>query len=278
MAGRITTAAALFLFMCGEDEGVTVEAEPSDDQAAPVSAAAPSASNGGTVVSVGPLQVEVVAREDGDIDAFVLGAAPPPPDRTQITVSLTGDDGGAHPVILIWDPSQSRYRGRLRQVLPNPGPVEVVVVLAGETHRGRAPSIVLAPPNPLILVDDEPDSPNSGGVVIDRGPDGPPPAPPGAVVYQDGPPSPPGVLVGVREPRPQVVVRAPVPPPPPQARFVVERPAPPSVRVVAPAPPQARIVVERPRPEPVRVEVRGRGRRQGRGHGGRHGPRVRIGH
>ena len=113
------------------------------DVEADVEAAA--ATHGGTVVAVGAHHVEVVAHDEGVIDAFLLGEAPPVAE-TQITVSVSGDDGEVHPVLLTWHPSEGRYQGRMHHAQPIPGPVEVAVTIAGERAEGRAPRLlVLAP-------------------------------------------------------------------------------------------------------------------------------------
>ncbi|MEQ9082066.1 MAG: hypothetical protein RLP09_49840, partial [Sandaracinaceae bacterium] len=113
------------------------------DVEADVEAAA--ATHGGTVVAVGAHHVEVVAHDEGVIDAFLLGEAPPVAE-TQITVSVSGDDGEVHPVLLTWHPSEGRYQGRMHHAQPIPGPVEVAETIAGERAEGRAPRLlVLAP-------------------------------------------------------------------------------------------------------------------------------------
>ena len=83
------------------------------DVEADVEAAA--ATHGGTVVAVGAHHVEVVAHDEGVIDAFLLGEAPPVAE-TQITVSVSGDDGEVYPVLLTWHPSEGRYQGRMHYV------------------------------------------------------------------------------------------------------------------------------------------------------------------
>lgn len=256
MGGRITIAATLFLFMCGEDEAaveVTVESEPPGAVVADVLPGSPPAANGGTVVAAGPHYVEVVAHDDGEVDAYVLADDAPPPAQMQLTVRLTGDDGESHPVILIWDPSQSRYRGRLRQVQPMPGPVEVVLVYGGDTYRGRRSTVIVL-------------APNAAPTVVVQGRGRPPRPAARVVVERPGPPPPPNAHIVIQRPQPTVVVHRPGPP-------VVE---------VRHARPRHQVVVEGPRHRPGRVRVgrrgRARGRHRGRGRKHGRGARVRIRH
>ena len=231
---------ALALGACGESE----EANPDLPLAAsgePLAFELPAAAHGGTVVPVGQQAVEVIPREDGTVQAYVVTPEPPPRAQTQITVRIPGSDGRPHPVVLTWDPRTEAYAGRLRQVQPVAGPIEVVMVVGGERYLGRAPHVVLiAPSAPAVIVE-----------------------------------APPQPEVHVVEPeRPTVVVEAPSRP-----TIVVERPQPPTIVVERPHAPT--IVVERPHPTVVvhapgpHVRVRHDNGRH-RGHG-RHG-RVRFRH
>jgi hypothetical protein len=311
--GAMGAAALLCLAACGGEEEVEAEvvpelaagSQPSAIVIDPVAAAAGiEAAHGGTVVTVGDQFVEVLASDDGTVDAYVLTPQPPAPDQTRVTVRLPADDGDTHPVMLTWDPAGGRYRGRLRQVHPVPGPVEVVIVVGGAAQRGTAPQIVLFGPSgpiggPRMAVRN---AGSQGPDVIEvEGPPQPqvvmvePPRPGVVVVERPAPPPGPTVVVThPMPPRPTVVVNAPSPPRP---TVVVNAPSPPRPTVVvhAPAPPRPTVVVRQPAPRVVvqrpgaRVEVRrggpavrvhsdnglhrGHGRGHGGGHGGGHGRR-----
>lgn len=217
----------------------------------------PPPAHGGTVLAAGDHRVEVVAEEDGYVNAFMLADAPPPPAATEITVRVPADDGEVHPVVLTWNPSENRYRGRLHRVRPVPGPIDVTIVVNGQPHRGRAPRVVVIGPSfaaPAARVEiARPESPQA--TVHVAPPPGPRvnvevhhPEPPRAEVRIQ-PPAPPVPRVEVRAhapapPRARVSVRAPAPPPGPRA--VVHHPAPPH--------PAARVKVQHP--AGPRVQVR----------------------
>lgn len=152
---------ALLAAGCGEDAAVETPESPSsaEVEGEPVVAAGaavavtPPSEHGGTVVAVGPYFHEVVALGDGGVEVFVHGSSPALPPGSRVSVRLTGDDGAVHPVALIWDPAQARYRGILRQVHAIPGPIQVTVVADGQTHRGEANTVVVtAPPDAPAVV------------------------------------------------------------------------------------------------------------------------------
>ena len=266
--------AGLLMAGCGADDGeaevpeVAAGSEPSavliDSTGAPIAQLA--AQHGGTVVLAGDQHVEVLASDDGTVDAYVITPEPPSPDQTRITVRVPADDGSVHPVMLTWDPSEGRYRGRLRQVHPVPGPVEVVIVVGGAEQRGSVPQIVLFGPSgpisgPRVVVQNAPSQGPDVDVIEVEAPSQPqfivqPPRPGVIVVERPAPPRGPTVVVThPMPPRPTVVVNAPAPP---QPRVVVHAPAPPQPRVVvhAPAPPRPRVVVHAPGPPQPTVVVR----------------------
>jgi hypothetical protein len=240
-------AALLLLGACGAEEEAEVPemaagSEPTEVAIEADAPGLPPAAHGGTVLAAGDHHVEVVAEDDGYVNAFVLDDEPPPPAQTQITVRVPADDGETHPVVLIWDPGERRYRGRLRRARPVPGPVEVTVVVDGDSYRGRAPRIVVVGPS-------APAAPRAR-VEVER------PSAPRVDVEVDHP-EPPRAEVRVRHPEP------------PRAEVRVRHPGPPRphVEVRHPSPPGARVEVRHPGPPGPRVRVRRPG-----------GPRVRVRH
>ena len=237
----------LALGACGAEEEAEVPEVAAGSAPAEVAVEAPppppgmpDPMHGGTVLAAGDYPIEVVAHDDGYVDAFVLEEAPPP-GQTQITVRVPADDGEVHPVMLTWDPSASRWRGRLRRVQPVPGPVEVNVVVDGDRYEGRAPRVVVIGPAPA-----------AGAVVEVERPSAP------RVDVQVERPAPPSVEVHVER-------RAP-----PRAQIVVEHPRGPDVVIHRPGRPG--VIVDGPRPR-RRVRVRGRhdkGRHLGHRRGRRH--------
>ncbi len=250
-------AASLLLAACGSDEQ---EADIAPIAAAPSAVAVPGASHGGTVVAAGPQQVEVVPSQDGTVSAYVVSPEPPPPGQTQITVQVPANDGQTHPVMLVWDPAQQRYLGRLRRVHPVAGPVQVTVVVDGQRYQGSAPQLVVvnaAPPPPPNVRVNAPARPRRTNVVVEA------PRPrPGVNVIVQGP----------QPPRPQVDVVLAAPPPPPGVVVVGPRPRRPGVVIAAPPGPPGVVVVEgRERHHHDHDRHHGRHRGWGRGHGHGHG-------
>lgn len=264
---------ALAMSACGEDdpENVTVSAEPPEVAVAgdPGVAVDVEPAHGGVVVPAGPHPVEVVARPGGDVEAYFVGAEPPPPSDVELTVRVPTAEG-PRPVVLIWDPSRERYRGSVPGVSVSDGPVDVVVSVGPQRYRGRAPTLVVVAPDPRPNVD----------VVVDR------PSRPRTVVVEG--PEPPRAEVRVRAPRPRgarVVVEGPAPPPPPGV--VVHGPAPPPgphvvVRGGHPPAPRGHVVVRGGHGPPGKAvghrRHRGRGHRRGHGRGHARGARVRVRH
>jgi hypothetical protein len=249
----------------GPEEGPPVAAAP-PAVPPPVAAqgAAPSfamnAMHGGSVLFVEDQWVEVVPKEDGTIEAYVLdtnGAPPAAPAMTNVAVKVQGDDGAQHDVVLPWNPTTSRFEGRLVEARPAPGPVEVTVGVAGRPpRRARSPRVVVVPAAPQTVVV-RPSAPPAVVVV--------PPAPPGVVVVPPAPPRPVIVVEPQRGPdvvvvegrhdrgrhrghhRGDVVVVAPDPRPtvvvaPPRPGAVVVSPGRPGAVVVSPRGPGAVVV------------------------------------
>ncbi len=176
-------AAASLLAACGSSAEAEVPVPVAAGSAPTVVAA--GAPHGGTVVTAGDHQVEVVPQNDGTVHAFMVGEAPAP-EGTRMTVRVMGDDGQQHPVVLVWDPGQARYVGRMRRARPAPGPVDVDLQVRGRRHRGHAPQVVvIAPSRPAVHV-----------VAPSR---------PAVVVHDPRP------TVVVHDPRPTVVVHHPAP-------------------------------------------------------------------
>lgn len=212
------------------------------DVEADVEAAA--ATHGGTVVAVGAHHVEVVAHDEGVIDAFLLGEAPPVAE-TQITVSVSGDDGEVHPVLLTWHPSEGRYQGRMHHAQPIPGPVEVAVTIAGERAEGRAPRLLVLAPEAVEA------APTRARVATRGAADTEQEAEEVEAARDDEAPS---EAAAVAQPASPAVVIQPAP-----GVVAVQRPAAPGAVVVQrPAPPGA-TVVERRGPARGGVRVRTRG-------------------
>jgi hypothetical protein len=246
-------ALALVYGACGSDE----ESDPELPLAASGEPEAlafelPAPAHGGTVVPVGQQAVEVVPRQDGTLQAYVVTPEPPPREQTQITVRVPGDDGRPHPVVLTWDPRTESYAGRLRRVQPVAGPVEVIMVVDGQRHAGRAPRVVLLAPSAPSVVVEAPRAPQPEVHVIE-------PERPTVVVEA---PSRPTIVV--ERPQPTIVVERPHP------TIVVERPRP-TIVVERPHP---TVVVHAPGPH-VRVH-HDNGRHRGHGRHGR--GRVRFRH
>lgn len=260
---------------CGEPEEAAEIApigEPAATVAVPVPAALPAPVHGGTVLMAGQRAIEVVADRAGAFNAYHLGAPPAAPQDARVTVRVPDAEGQTRPVLLTWNPNESRYTGLLRGAQPVAGPLELVYVLGGETARATAPTFVLIEPvvqaatalvgtpgavTPVVV-----ERPSARNIVV-QAPSAPPPpqivvqaptpSPPPHIVVQAPTPPPPPQIVVQAPPPPQVIVRPPAPPPPP--RVVVQAPPPPRVVVATPQPPPPPRVVVQP-PPPPRVVVR----------------------
>jgi hypothetical protein len=103
-----------------------------------------SASHEGTLLMAGSYPVEVVPHASGEVYAYVLGDAPPPPTSTELAV-VVPVSGGVRTVELEWDPAESRWGGQLRHVEIVPGPVDVVLVVDGARWAARSPTLVVLP-------------------------------------------------------------------------------------------------------------------------------------
>lgn len=157
MSSRVAILVALMLAGCGDEAASVPAPEPpattATDQAIPTPSpdpARPASAHGGTVVTVGPHLLEILAQGDGLVVAYVHEGSAPLSPGAHVTVRLTGDDGGQHPVLLVWDPAEASYRGRLYRVAAIPGPIRVTVVDGGATHEGEASTVVVtSPPEPV---------------------------------------------------------------------------------------------------------------------------------
>lgn len=263
ICSHLTWMAALALAGCGGEETAEAEIAPIGEPTTVQVAAgpAPTPQHGGTVVVAGPHPVEVVPHQDGAVEAYFVADAAPEPASAQLTVQVA-TDAGPRPVMLVWDPGQARFRGSLTGATVAPGPVEVSLLVQGQTYRGRAPTVVIieAPAAPDVVVERRARANPRAEVVVQR------PEPPRANIVVERP-RPPGATVVVERPGPprvDVRVRAPEPPRP---RVVVRRPEPPrvEVRAHAPRPPGARVVVEHRGPR-ARVRARRGGDDDDRGH------------
>jgi len=99
----------------------------------------------GTVVVAQDHAVEVVAQPDGLVTAWVVDVQGQPAPSAELTVHIHGDDGHAHPVVLVYDADVGYYRGNLVEVHPAPGPVQVALVVGGRIRTGRVATYVVAP-------------------------------------------------------------------------------------------------------------------------------------
>jgi hypothetical protein len=129
----VSIASIVGLRLCGSDE-----APPPTTSAPPTSATAAVATHGGTVVVAGEKNIEVIAKADGVVEAWV----PEPAADAQLTVHVRGADGQAHPVTMRHEAS-GHFTGRLEGTAPAPGPVEVVYVSGGNTVRGNVEAIAV---------------------------------------------------------------------------------------------------------------------------------------
>ncbi len=200
MQGLFNTCLVLALLTatgCGEDESeappqVNAPASVTVEGAAPTVTAEPT--HGGTIVAAGPHPVEVVAHDDGAIEAYVVGSAPPP--EAQLTVTVPTDEG-PRPVVLVWE--DDRYYGVVEGPTIVQGPTEVVYVVDDRAYRGRVDTVVVVeaprprPPRADVVVR----GPRPRGrVVVEH------PVPRARVDVQvGGAPPPPGVVVRHRGPR-----------------------------------------------------------------------------
>lgn len=230
-------ATALLLRVCGAD----------------LSTDALVAHHGGVVVPLETHAVEVVARSDGDVEAWVVDAEAVAVPSQNLVVVVPGP--APQEVTLAWDPGSASYKGRAPEPVVE-GAVEVRLVIDGAPRIARADHIIIAAPAAPVVVAAPPSVTATVEVAAPRpsvrveAPRGPEvvvvePARPTVVV---APPMPPGVVV--------VGPRAPT--------VVVAPPRPPSVVVVPPRPPG--VVVVPPHPPGVRVEVEHGHHGHGRGH------------
>ncbi|UJR82860.1 hypothetical protein [Sandaracinus amylolyticus] len=227
----LTLSMAFFALMklCGSSEQPTPPVG-----AAATGALTVTAQHGGVMVAASDdAWIELVTKQDGQVEAYVVDAtgAPMPHAQAQVTaVQVQGSDGRPHDVALAWDEGQRRYAGRV-EVTPVAAPAEVQLVVRGQPRRARAPQVILVPPTPP-----------SATVVVGA------PQPPRATVVVERP-QPPQATVVVQAPQPPSATVVVQPPQPPHATVVLQAPEPPRATVVvqAPEPPRAAVVVERPR-------------------------------
>ncbi|MGE0787696.1 MAG: hypothetical protein AB7S26_18620 [Sandaracinaceae bacterium] len=140
------------------DEGLaTAELEASAPAAAPavVVATPPTVepAHDGTVVMAGEYPVEVVADDGGSVYAYVRDEELPPADVTlTVEVPVEGRDS-ARPVVMVWNPAEARWVGRVHHLTIVPGPIDVVLGYGGVDYRGHGPTfVVVAPVAPAVVV------------------------------------------------------------------------------------------------------------------------------
>lgn len=207
----------LFLRVCGADLGPN----------------ALVAHHGGVVVPFESHAVEVVARSDGAVEAWVVdGEATVVPNQTVVVVVPTA--AAPQEVTLAWDPVTTSYKGRAPEPVVE-GAIDVRLTIVGAAPvTARVEHIVIAAPAPTVVIS----------------------APPSVTVVAPDPR--PRTRVEVRAPSPTVVVS------PPRPGVVIVPPSPPGIVIVPPAPPG--VVVVAPHPGVVLEHDRGRHRGHGRGH------------
>ncbi|MDQ3035373.1 MAG: hypothetical protein M3Y87_23415, partial [Myxococcota bacterium] len=137
------------LKLCGgSDEAVTPPIG-----AAAAGAITVTAQHGGVMVSADDAWIELVTKDNGDVEAYVVDASGQPLSHQVAQVSavqVQAPDGSPHQVQLQWDPTSHRYAGHTEVRPVATAPVELQVVVRGQPRRARAPHIVVvaAPPQP----------------------------------------------------------------------------------------------------------------------------------
>jgi hypothetical protein len=146
-----TTVLLVALMRCGSEEtSSTVSVEGAPPPQVVVDA---EPEHGGTVVAAGRYPVEVVAHRSGEVYAYALGDAPPP-GEVEMTVSVpVRGRRTPRPVLMQWNPRESRYVGRVRSVEIEPGPCHVELAVGGVAYVGHAPVIIVAPAVEVIVVE-----------------------------------------------------------------------------------------------------------------------------
>lgn len=136
---------------CGsEDEEETV---PAASESPAVVEVAPE--HGGTVVVADTYPIEVEPHASGQVYAYVLGDAPPPPDRVELTIEVpvAGRSTG-RPVRMRWNAREHRYEGRVRRVEIVEGPIDVLIVVDGVEHHGHVDVCILFPAIDVVIVEE----------------------------------------------------------------------------------------------------------------------------
>lgn len=153
------------------------------------------ATHGGTVVGVEDQPLEVVVRDDGNVEAYLIGPQAPQHD---IVVEVNSNEG-LRPVSLTWNATTHRHEGHLVGASVAPGPVKVELVFEGRRRIGQAPLVVLVPPQPAMQVHVEAPAPRRPRARVDVHVDGPrPPRPRGHVDVRIHAPPPPSVHVDLQ--------------------------------------------------------------------------------
>jgi len=179
------------------------------------------AHHGGVVVPFESHAVEVIARSDGDVEAWVVdGEATPVPGQTVVVVVPTAS--APREVTLAWDPTTTSYKGRAPEPVIEGGiDVRLTIVGAAEV-TARVEHIIIAAPAPTVVIA----------------------APPSVTVV-----APASRRVEVSAPRPRVEVTAPSPTvvvvSPPRPGVVIVPPSPPGVVIMAPSPPGVMVAPHR---------------------------------
>lgn len=131
---------------CGSDEEETAIAAASGSPAEVAVEVSAEPEHGGTVVVAGQYPVEVVPHASGQVYAYVLGDAGPPPGDVELTIEVpvAGRSTG-RPVRMRWNGRRGRYEGRVRRVEIVEGPIDVLIVVGGVDYHGHVDVCVLLP-------------------------------------------------------------------------------------------------------------------------------------
>src|SRR5262245_60553265 len=123
----VLSAASLFRF-CGDSN--EEQAPPAAEAAAPaaLSPQITAAAHGGSVIVTEDHAVEVLARADGSIQAFVRdGSGQSPAERAQLVVKVAGQDGQPHEIAMQWDAASTSYKGALQGIALVAGAADVTL-------------------------------------------------------------------------------------------------------------------------------------------------------
>ena len=129
----------------GEATNSVTEAVNEVTEAVQQATASIVASFGGNVIKADDYFVEVLPRQDGQIEAVVKkGDGTMVEGDAGLVVKVKGEGDATIDVPMVWDPTRSTFVGAVDGRLET-GDVEVAVEVDGETHTGTAASVAAAP-------------------------------------------------------------------------------------------------------------------------------------